>query len=79
MEVTARGRRMARGLSGHLHGRRGSEWGNLYYKFVEMHKETNVRSPGGSIRADVHWNESEAKRRCDECLRINRKALNGKR
>ena len=32
-------------------GVEGAEWENLYYKFVEMNKEVNVRHPSGSSRA----------------------------
>ena len=31
-------------------GVEGAEWKNLYYKFVEMNKDANVRRPSGSSR-----------------------------
>ena len=34
-------------------GVEGAEVKNLYYKFVEMNKEVNFCSPGGSSRANV--------------------------
>ena len=34
-------------------GAEGAEWENLYCKFVEMNKEINIRSPGGSSRAKM--------------------------
>ena len=39
----------------------GAEWDNTQYKFVEMNKVINIRSPGGSIRASMLWNISEPK------------------
>ena len=39
MATTTCGRRLERGLPGHLQGSEGTEWKNLYYKFVEMIKE----------------------------------------
>ena len=38
-----------------------AEWANVYYKFVEMSREINAHSPGGSNMTNMLWKMSEAK------------------
>ena len=38
-----------------INTREREEWENLYYKFVEMNKEVNVRNPSGSSRGKTLW------------------------
>ena len=63
MGTTTCGRRLACNLSGHLRTRRGTEWESLYFNFVEMHKEANVRHPSGCSRAKTMWKVRDVKER----------------
>ena len=44
-------------------GVEGAVWENLKYKFVDKHKEVNVRNSSGSSRAKTLWNMRDAKER----------------
>ena len=46
-------------------GVEGADWEQLCFKFVEMNKEMNIRSPGGSSKAKMLWTLSEARGRGD--------------
>ena len=41
----------------------GADWENVYYTFVEMNKDVDVRNPSGSGRAKMLWKMRDAKRR----------------
>ena len=60
--ATTSERGVARNLSGHQQGRR-AERENLWYKFIEMNQEVNVRHPGGSSMAKVLGKMRNAKDR----------------
>ena len=63
------GRRLACNWSGSSGVSTGAEVKNLYYKFVEMNKEVNFCSPGGSSRANVLWNAEWGQRKRRHALR----------
>ena len=58
-------------LPGHLQGCRKAELENLYYKFLEMNKVVNVRSPGRSSRAKMILEVRSAKKKRQRVLRSN--------